>query len=381
MRSKLLSAATLLTLVAILPADVAAQPTAAGGRTLAPQLLSRLAATKSKANPQQLASMYTVTAGRPTLRLANGRTIVLDPPTQTFVVPPSLRAKNAPPAAVSKYAPYYKAPSVEPLSEKPTLVQVSVDHSPRQTPVKDQKGRGSCVAFAVAGAMESFFKWKTNAQHDVSEEHMFKLFKDSKGANCNEYGFYYTGAWEVLSQNKVCGETQQPYADPSQCVISAACSNAAAYSLTDVTIITNTPPENAPGWYASNTKVIESLIDAGFDVSIGAGVAGTGWSGSGAAATGIIDVELKADGTPLAPNGSHAMNVVGYHRAGGYFIVKNSWGTDWGRAGYARFSYDYLQTYVNGALVVTDAAYAPVMQASTGGATNMTTTAPARIAK
>lgn len=382
MRSKLLSAAaTLLALFATLPTDVAAQTTTAGGRTLAPQLLARLAATKTKANPQQLAAMYTVTAGKPTLRLANGRAIVLDPPTQTFAVPASLRGKTAPPATVSKYEPYYKAPSVEPLSEKPNLVQVSVDHSPRQTPVKDQKGRGSCIAFAVAGAMESFFKWKTNVQHDVSEEHMFKLFKDSKGANCNDYGFYYTGAWEVLSHNKVCGEAQLPYADPSQCVVPAACTNAAAYSLTDVTIITNTPPENAPGWYASNTKVLESLIDAGFDVSIGTGVAGTGWSGSGAAATGIIDVELKADGAPLAPNGSHAMNVVGYHRTGGYFIVKNSWGTDWGRAGYARFSYDYMQTYVNGALVVTDAAYRPVIQAAGASMTKATTVPTARIAQ
>jgi hypothetical protein len=377
-----------VTFFAILPADVAAQtaqattqPTTVGGRTLAPQLLTRLAATKTKASPQQLASMYAVAAGRPTLKLANGRTIVLDPPTQTFAVPTALRPKTSPPAAVSKYAPYYKTPSVEPLSEKPAVVLVSVDHSPRQTPVKDQRGRGSCVSFAVSGAMESFLNWKTNKQHDISEEHMFKLFKDSKGANCNEYGFFYTAAWEVLAQNKVCGEAQQPYADPSQCVISTACSNAKAYSLKDVSIITNTPPENAPGWYASNTKVLESLIDAGFDVSIGAGVAGTGWSGSGAAATGIIDVELKGDGTPLEPSGSHAMNVVGYHRPGGYFIVKNSWGTDWGRSGYARFSYDYMQTYVNGALVVTDAGYTPVMQAAANVTTTVSKPPPAVVAK
>lgn len=385
MRLRFFVGSVLVGFVSILPmqAGVSAQTTATQTSTsslttrpLSPQLLSRLAATKAKADPAKLAATYVVSGGRTKLRLANGKLVAMDPTNAVpALVPAPIRPTTTTPAAMTKYKPYWSVSSSAPLSEKPTLIQVAVDHTARQTAVKDQKGRGSCVAFAVAGAMESFLNWKTNVKHDISEEHMFKLFKDSTGGNCNDYGFTYTGAWTVLSEKRVCSEVNQPYVDPSQCSISTRCEGATSYKLKDVTIITNTEDPANPGWYASNPKVLESLLEAGFDVSIGAGVAGTGWSYD--AATGIIDVQLDSSNAPLAANSSHAMNIVGYNRPGGYFIVKNSWGTDWGRDGYARFSYDYMQTYVNGALVVEDASYVMPMQAQdTTNVTATTKTAP-----
>ncbi len=366
MRSAAVCTAFLGALLTLAPAASSAPPTvaatpsgsAAPARALAPQLLARLAATKPKADPKVLASMYVKAGNRTQLRLKSGRTVTLDPEPPTTTLAPALRARSGPPAALAKYAPYYRTPSLEPLKDRPEIVAVAVDHSARQTPVKDQKGRGSCVAFAVASAMESYLSWKTNVQHDISEEHMFKLFKDSKGANCNEYGFYYTGAREVLDDNRVCSEALLPYADPSECVIPAACSAASTYALKSATIITKEADPSAPEYHVRNTKLLESLLDAGFDISIGLAVAGTGWDGT-TPQTGIIDVQLKSDGTPADSNGGHAMSVVGYNRPGGYFLIKNSWGTDWGRSGYGRFSYDYIQTYASGALVVTDAAHTP----------------------
>jgi C1A family cysteine protease len=38
--------------------------------------------------------------------------------------------------------------------------------------------------------------------------------------------------------------------------------------------------------------------------------------------------------------GLHAVLAVGYNDVGGYFIVKNSWGTGWGAGGYFKISYD-----------------------------------------
>ncbi len=95
-----------------------------------------------------------------------------------------------------------------------------------------------------------------------------------------------------------------------------------------------------------------------FCVGGGAGgfdIAGVDWS-DGSAESGVIDVQMiDVPGIGPVPAGSvggHAMLVVGYDRPAGYFIVKNSWGTGFGHAGYAYLPYDYVQTYAKYGYVV-----------------------------
>jgi hypothetical protein len=45
--------------------------------------------------------------------------------------------------------------------------------------------------------------------------------------------------------------------------------------------------------------------------------------------------------------GGHAILLVGYDDAGQYFIVKNSWGSGWGEAGYFRIAYSELASLVS----------------------------------
>ena len=40
-----------------------------------------------------------------------------------------------------------------------------------------------------------------------------------------------------------------------------------------------------------------------------------------------------------APKGLHAICVIGYNDEGGYWVVKNSWGTKWGDDGFMRIEY------------------------------------------
>jgi C1A family cysteine protease len=51
-------------------------------------------------------------------------------------------------------------------------------------------------------------------------------------------------------------------------------------------------------------------------------------------------VSLPADGEPLI--GGHAVLAVGYEDRSERFLVRNSWGPDWGRRGYFSIPYDYL---------------------------------------
>lgn len=65
-------------------------------------------------------------------------------------------------------------------------------------------------------------------------------------------------------------------------------------------------------------------------------------------------VEERADKvvTDQAPQGGHGVLLVGYHDdpkwpGGGYFIVRNSWGPDWGEGGYGKVSYAYVECFCN----------------------------------
>lgn len=56
--------------------------------------------------------------------------------------------------------------------------------------------------------------------------------------------------------------------------------------------------------------------------------------------------------TDQAPQGGHGVLLVGYHDdpkwpGGGYFIVRNSWGPNWGEGGYGKVSYAYVECFCN----------------------------------
>jgi C1A family cysteine protease len=44
--------------------------------------------------------------------------------------------------------------------------------------------------------------------------------------------------------------------------------------------------------------------------------------------------------------GGHVVLIVGYDDANEYFIVKNSWGDEWGDAGYFKIAYSQLTSVV-----------------------------------
>lgn len=59
---------------------------------------------------------------------------------------------------------------------------------------------------------------------------------------------------------------------------------------------------------------------------------------------------VRARAFPEGEYGGHAVTIVGYDDLG--FIVKNSWGEEWGSVGYCRISYDYHRLYTMEALLI-----------------------------
>jgi C1A family cysteine protease len=54
--------------------------------------------------------------------------------------------------------------------------------------------------------------------------------------------------------------------------------------------------------------------------------------------TGVIPMP----GPTEQKDGGHAMLIVGYNNADRTFLVRNSWGTEWGQQGYGTMPYDYI---------------------------------------
>lgn len=58
--------------------------------------------------------------------------------------------------------------------------------------------------------------------------------------------------------------------------------------------------------------------------------------------------------------GGHAVVIVGYQQASRSFIVRNSWGRDWGMGGYFLMPFAYITQHVSDCWTITDAVPAPI---------------------
>ncbi|VVB93671.1 Papain family cysteine protease [uncultured archaeon] len=187
------------------------------------------------------------------------------------------------------------------------------------TPVKDQGGCGSCVAFGTVATLEALLKIRTyndaSINIDLSEAHLFYC---GCGDCCNS-GWYMDDACNYLKNNGVPDEDCFPYQDSG-----VSCANTCSdwTDRIDHTKITN--------W--ANTLDVNTMKD---------NLANNGPQITGMAvyedffyySSGIYEYAYG----DLA--GYHCISVVGYDDTNACWICKNSWGPGWGESGYFRIAY------------------------------------------
>ncbi len=201
-----------------------------------------------------------------------------------------------------------------------------VDLRPQCPPVADQGQLGSCTANALAGALE-FLELK-NKQGLIELSRLFIYYNerviehDVKQDN----GAMIRDGIKSLAGQGVCAEAQWPY------VISqfakkptAACySKARQHSISTYQRL-------------ETTDEMRSCLADGYPFVFGFTVYES-FESSAVAKTGIVNLPKASERTL----GGHAVCAVGYSDAQKRFIVRNSWGDDWGMQGYFTIPYAYL---------------------------------------
>lgn len=208
------------------------------------------------------------------------------------------------------YRTLYSCATFEPTHAN-ILLPESVDWRDRGavTPVKNQGQCGSCWAFSSTGAMEGALAIGTGKLVSLSEQELVNCVKEDHGC----FGGSMDDAFEYAREHAICTEIEEPYVAHSETC--QACSEAVIFDACfDIEESNQVHLKEAV-----SRGPVSVAIQANSDIF-------QHYNG------GIITD--RSCGTQL----DHGVLIVGYGEDEGqkYWLVKNSWGADWGEDGYVR---------------------------------------------
>jgi hypothetical protein len=201
-----------------------------------------------------------------------------------------------------------------------------VDLRSYMTPVENQGNSNSCTANAMAGAYEYLTNRILGQSADVSRLFIYYNARELDGDCSQDQGTYLKSCVKVLRKHGACSE------------------NTWSFNLDQ---ILEQPPKKAYK-EAANFRVedaarveidlytMQSCLAEGYPFAFGLQLFS---SFQQAGSTGLVPMP---DPDNEKHDGGHAMLCVGYSDVDQVFIVRNSWGADWGEEGYCYISYDYM---------------------------------------
>jgi C1A family cysteine protease len=192
------------------------------------------------------------------------------------------------------------------------------------TPVKNQLSCGSCVAFCTCATIESAVRLKLkNPTYQIDLSEGFLQF--CGGGSCNGWGL--TSGLEYAKSTGVTDEACMPYQPTNMNCASSRCSDW-QNRLTKITSYTGHATVQA----RKNAIATHGPLLAGMAV----------FNDFFAYKSGVY---VKTAGSSLA--GYHCICVVGYDDSQQCWILKNSWGTNWGESGFCRIRYNQADVLID----------------------------------
>lgn len=181
--------------------------------------------------------------------------------------------------------------------------------------VKNQGQCGSCWAFGAVAVIESHYKQKSGSLKNLAEQ---QLVDCSKAGSCDggdewdAIDWYAGRLGSSTTKHGACTTGTYPYAARDQTCKESTCT----YGINSG-VITG---------YTYGSKSDSSMISALNNGVVSSGVyAGNDWSYY---STGIVSTACSGH------TQNHAIAVVGYTTDA--YIIRNSWGTNWGESGHIR---------------------------------------------
>jgi C1A family cysteine protease len=216
----------------------------------------------------------------------------------------------------------YSAPEAV-LSSLPT----SVDLRSQCPPVYDQARLGSCTANAIGGAFE-FMQLKEGLD-DFMPSRLFIYWNERKieGTVDEDSGAMIRDGIKSVHKLGVCSEKTWEY---------------------DIARFTERPPAEAYTEAEGHQVTVYRRVLQVLHQMQGCLAAGTPFVFGFSVYESFESEEVARTGVvPMPPRsekllGGHAVLAVGYDDASQRFLVRNSWGTDWGMRGYFTMPYAYL---------------------------------------
>ena len=240
-------------------------------------------------------------------------------------VVPKGKAGGYVPMAAREGAPQY-APGI---SVKFGKLPNKVDLRPLMTPVEDQGQTSSCVANAVAGAYEYWIKKASKKDQPVSRLFVYYNARWRDDSQDKDEGSVIQLAMEGLQKFGACAESVWPF-DPRLILKKPgadAYQDGAPYRVHDMAQV----PLKLEAWkqaLAEGKPIIFGIeLFGSFDECTGRG--------------GVVPMPAPDDIARKKHSG-HSMCAVGYSESEKVFIVRNSWGADFGDKGYCYMPYDYI---------------------------------------
>ncbi|MDD2716476.1 MAG: C1 family peptidase [Candidatus Wallbacteria bacterium] len=175
------------------------------------------------------------------------------------------------------------------------------------TPVKNQGDCGSCWAFAATANFEHNIMCADKKEVDLAEQDLL---------NCNKQGYGCDGGNLDCSEyfrDQGCAEES---AEPYKAVKESCKALSRTYKINDTAVFEEDAEmmKSCIFYYGSIVTVVDADSPA-----------------FKAYAKGVYNIK---GGTP-----NHAILAVGWDDAAGYWIIKNSWGEEWGDKGYGKVAY------------------------------------------
>lgn len=260
---------------------------------------------------------------------------------RTVAPPPNLNQLRAQPT-FHKFVPIKFVLSNQPDKDlRPTIKE-------KQLQVKQQGSRNTCSVFAITFCLEYLFATQKGfgIATDFSEEYLNTM----KNVACNikkdggffsqidkgykEYGIYMTGLVPY-----------KPAYDPNYKVPQAYVDVAKKWDRAKSDFIKEW--DTSKGASAAQIQKACQYLDQNVPVA-----GGFLWPNSLQFETKVGLQMMKVPAMKSQVFDGHSVALVGYKKSnafpgGGYFVIRNSWGSGWGEQGYAYMPFEYVAKYAN----------------------------------